>query len=277
MIPQAYITEWANQVPWQTNEQVEQDLVICRALVEIFSDKWLADSLAFRGGTALHKLYLQPQPRYSEDIDLVQIRPEPIKETIQRLQERLSFLGTGSVDQKQSNNTLKYKFESEFPPVQTLRLKIETNCREHFTVLGYKQFPFEVKSSWFKGSCNLTTYQLEELLGTKLRALYQRRKGRDLYDMHKALVDVPDMNKEAILKCYHEYMQFSVEHPPTQKMYLLNMEAKMQDDEFTGDITGLIRPTENYDQQAAYEMVRTELLEKIDETNPAKKKKTKKA
>ncbi|MBS1919218.1 MAG: nucleotidyl transferase AbiEii/AbiGii toxin family protein [Bacteroidetes bacterium] len=275
MIPQAYITEWANQVPWQTNEQVEQDLVICRALVEIFSDKWLADSLAFRGGTALHKLYLQPQPRYSEDIDLVQIRLEPIKETIQRLQERLSFLGTGSVDQKQSNNTLKYKFESEFPPVQTLRLKIETNCREHFTVLGYKQFPFEVKSSWFNGSCNLTTYRLEELLGTKLRALYQRRKGRDLYDMHKALVDVPDMNKEAILKCYHEYMQFSVEHPPTQKMYLLNMEAKMEDDEFTGDITGLIRPTENYDQQAAYELVRTELLEKIDETNPSKKKKTK--
>ncbi len=266
MIPQAYITEWANHVPWQTNEQVEQDLVICRALVEIFSDKWLAESLAFRGGTALHKLYLQPQPRYSEDIDLVQIRPEPIKETIQRLQERLSFLGTGSVDQKQSNNTLKYKFESEFPPVQTLRLKIETNCREHFTVLGYKQFPFEVKSLWFNGSCNLTTYQMEELLGTKLRALYQRRKGRDLYDMHKALVDVPDMNKEAILKCYHEYMQFSVEHPPTQKMYLLNMEAKMEDDEFTGDITGLIRPTENYDQQAAYELVRTELLEKIDET-----------
>jgi predicted nucleotidyltransferase component of viral defense system len=275
MIPQAYITEWANQVPWQTNEQVEQDLVICRALVEIFSDKWLAESLAFRGGTALHKLYLQPQPRYSEDIDLVQIRQEPIKETILRLQERLSFLGTGSVDQKQSNNTLKYKFESEFPPVQTLRLKIETNCREHFTVLGYKQFPFEVKSSWFNGSCNLTTYRLEELLGTKLRALYQRRKGRDLYDMHKALMDLPGMNKEAILKCYHEYMQFSVEHPPTQKMYLLNMEAKMEDDEFTGDITGLIRPTENYDQQAAYELVRTELLEKIDETNPAKQEKQK--
>jgi hypothetical protein len=38
MIPQAYITEWGNLVPWQTNEQVEQDLVICRALVEIFSD-----------------------------------------------------------------------------------------------------------------------------------------------------------------------------------------------------------------------------------------------
>ena len=65
MIPQAYITEWSNTVPWQTNEQVEQDLVICRALIEIFKDDFLAKNLAFRGGTALHKLYLQPQPRYS--------------------------------------------------------------------------------------------------------------------------------------------------------------------------------------------------------------------
>jgi hypothetical protein len=46
MIPRAYITEWFNEVPWQTNEQVEQDLVICRALVKIFSDAFLAKSLA---------------------------------------------------------------------------------------------------------------------------------------------------------------------------------------------------------------------------------------
>ena len=92
MIPQAFITEWSNTTPWQTNEQVEQYLVICRTLVEIFSDKWLGQSLAFRGGTALHKLYLNPQPRYSEDIDMVQIRAEPIKETVQRLQQSLSFL-----------------------------------------------------------------------------------------------------------------------------------------------------------------------------------------
>ena len=45
---------------------VEQDLVICRALVSIFSDEFLRANLAFRGGTALHKLYLSPQPRYSE-------------------------------------------------------------------------------------------------------------------------------------------------------------------------------------------------------------------
>jgi len=265
MIPQAYITEWANHVPWQTNEQVEQDLVICRVLVEIFSDEWLASSLAFRGGTALHKLYLQPQPRYSEDIDLVQIRSEPIKETIQRLQECLSFLGEGAVGQKNSNTTLKYRFASEFPPVQNLRLKVETNCREHFSVLGYKQFPFEVKSPWFNGTCNITTYPLEELLGTKLRALYQRRKGRDLYDIHKALVQIPGLNTEAILHCYHQYMSFAVEQPPTPKMFLQNMEAKMQDDEFIGDIAALLRPTEQYDPVAAYKLVKTVLLENLSE------------
>jgi predicted nucleotidyltransferase component of viral defense system len=177
MIPQAYITEWSQQVSWQSNEQVEQDLVICRALVEIFTDEWLAKSLAFRGGTALHKLYLKPQPRYSEDIDLVQVRAEPIKETVQRLQASLAFLGDSTVKIKRDGTQIISRFDSEFPPSVRLRLKVEANTREHFTVLGLQQFPFEVKSSWFDGSCNLTTYRLEELLGTKLRALYQRKKG----------------------------------------------------------------------------------------------------
>ena len=114
MIPQAYITEWSNQVPWRTNEQVEQDLVISRALVEIFSDPFLSERLAFRGGTALHKLYLQPQPRYSEDIDLVQIREEPFGPVIDRLRERLSFLGDPVRKQKEHNTTLVFRFESEF-------------------------------------------------------------------------------------------------------------------------------------------------------------------
>lgn len=264
MIPQAYITEWSNNVPWQTNEQVEQDLIICRALIAIFSDEFLASSLAFRGGTALHKLYLHPQPRYSEDIDLVQIRPEPIKETIQRLQKQLSFIDHNSVvDQRRNNNTLKFRFSSEFPPVQTLRVKIEINCKEHFSVLGYQKFPFEVKSSWFAGSCNLTTYRLEELLGTKLRALYQRRKGRDLYDLYKALVQVPDLDKQAILRCYQEYMKFVVNQLPTRKQFIQNMEVKIQDAEFYGDTLALLRPDEKYNQEEAYELIKAEIITRM--------------
>lgn len=263
MIPQAYITEWSHQVPWQTNEQVEQDLVICRALVEIFSDEWLASRLAFRGGTALHKLYLNPQPRYSEDIDLVQIKAEPIKETVQRLQAVLSFLGDAAVKPRRDGIQIIHRFESEFPPVQRLRLKVEVNTREHFTVLGYHPFPFEVKSSWFSGTCDLTTYKLEELLGTKLRALYQRRKGRDLYDLFIALSQKPALDKDALLQTYREYMAFSVEEPPSQREFILNMEAKMKDPEFLGDTMALLRPTTPFNPQDAYGLVKAELIERI--------------
>ena len=70
---------WNEFVPWTDFAMVEQDLIICRALVDIFSDDFLREQLAFRGGTALHKLNLSTQVRYSEDIDLVQINPGPIK------------------------------------------------------------------------------------------------------------------------------------------------------------------------------------------------------
>jgi predicted nucleotidyltransferase component of viral defense system len=265
MIPQAFITEWSNYVPWQTNEQVEQDLIICRALIEIFSDEFLAKSLAFRGGTALHKLYLSPQPRYSEDIDLVQITAEPFGPVVDRIRERLAFLGEPVRKQKENNFTLHYRFESEFPPVQKLRLKVETNCREHFTVLGFQQFPFQVTSSWFNGFCLITTYKLEELLGTKLRALFQRRKGRDLYDIYTALIQSPNIDRHSILACYHTYMKFVVLEPPKLSVYLQNMEAKMRDDEFTGDIVALIRPTEKYDPLIAYQLIKEELLRKMDD------------
>lgn len=54
MIPRDYITEWRAEAPWVQDFQVEQDLVISRALVEIFSNPVLHDALAFRGGTALY-------------------------------------------------------------------------------------------------------------------------------------------------------------------------------------------------------------------------------
>src|ERR1035437_961279 len=254
MIPISAIEEWRSHVPWQTNEQVEQDLIICRALTELFKDEFLASHLAFRGGTALHKLYLSPQPRYSEDIDLVQIKAEPIKETIDRIRDILSFLGIPVIKQKANNNTLVFRFESEFAPVMPLRLKVETNCREHFSVLGITKFPFVVESQWYNDSCKITTYQLEELLGTKLRALYQRRKGRDLFDLYTAIIQ-KDLNYDQILTCYREYMNFVVSSPPTQKEFLLNMETKMLDEEFLGDTMMLLRNGENYNPQEAYELV----------------------
>ena len=129
MIPRSAITHWNKQVPWEDIANVEQDLIITRALTDIFSDEFLASELAFRGGTALHKLYLAPQPRYSEDIDLVQINPGPIKPILFRLGEVLDYLPDKVIKPKRFNNTMLFRIQSEIPPVVQIR-KSETIYRQ---------------------------------------------------------------------------------------------------------------------------------------------------
>lgn len=260
MIPQQYITEWSAVAQWKANEQVEQDLIICRSLVELFSDKFISEKLAFRGGTALHKLYLVPQPRYSEDIDLVQISTEPIGPSIDIIRKLLSFLGEPKIRQKDRNTTMIFSFESEIQPVQILKLKVEINCREHFTVFDLKKKTFKVYSLWFNGECNITTYELEELLGTKLRALYQRKKGRDLYDLYKALKSIDSLSKEKIVQVFQHYMKHEDTGIPSKGSYLKNLEDKMKDPEFLGDTTALLRPDETYDPNEGFDMVK-EIIE----------------
>lgn len=262
MLPRRYIEEWKEFAPWPEDGQVEQDLIIEKALLQLFSDQFLQERLAFRGGTALHKLFLKPQVRYSEDIDLVQINAEPIKDTISAIRKQLSFLGKPIVKQKANNNTLIYRFESEIPPVINLRLKIEINCREHFLVLGYNAIEHSVDNSWANGSCKLISFEEEEILATKLRALYQRKRGRDLFDLYHALSNLK-LDNEKLVQCYKEYMAFSVDKPPTQKQFILNMEEKLEDPDFEGDIYALLRPGVQYDQSKAYELIKTELIEKI--------------
>jgi len=263
MIPKRYIDEWKENAPWPIDAQVEQDLIIARALVEIFSDDLLKNSLAFRGGTVLHKLYLQPQSRYSEDIDLVQINSEPINPILKQIRERLAFLGTKrTVKQHIHNNTIIYRFDTEDVSVPIMRLKIEINTREHFNVLGLKQIPYKVENGWFSGECMLTGYELEELLGTKLRALYQRRKGRDLFDLYWALRN-QQVDIEKLIHCYKTYMQSSVDKPPTQKQFLTNIAEKMTDHEFLDDIHIILKPGTEYNNKEAWEVVRREIIEKI--------------
>ena len=72
MIPSSYLQEWSTHAPWPDSRQIEQDLIICRALCDLFSAPALAGKIAFRGGTAINKLLFEQPLRYSEDIDLVQ-------------------------------------------------------------------------------------------------------------------------------------------------------------------------------------------------------------
>lgn len=263
MIPQSYITEWSEKAPWGLNQQVEQDLIICRALVAIYNDEFLADHLAFRGGTALGKLYLNPQPRYSEDIDLVQVRAEPIKETIDHLRDALAWLGEPVVKQKKHNNTLVFKVQPTDPDAGEIHLKVEINCKEHFSVFPMVRVPFAVKNSWFTGECEVLTYELAEMTGTKLRAVYQRRKGRDLFDLSKILTQVPDLDKEKVMQSYERYLGFTASHLPTYKEFVMNMEEKLQDEEFLTDTDIILGPQEDYNPKEVWENVHGELVKKL--------------
>ena len=89
MIPELLIKQWGINAPWQTLAMIEQDLIISRALVELYKQPKIQTSLAFRGGTALNKLFLKPPSRYSEDIDFVQTRSEPIGETITGIRQAM--------------------------------------------------------------------------------------------------------------------------------------------------------------------------------------------
>lgn len=258
MIPELAITQWRSIVPWTDVKQVEQDLIICRVLIAIFNDDFLSERLAFRGGTALHKLFLSPQSIYSEDIDLVKIKPEPIKPIINKIRDVLSFLGEPKVEQKRNNKTLTFRLDSSVPPVLPIKLKVEIDCHEYVNLLGLEKVDFSMNNLWFSSNCKINTYKLDELVGAKVKALYERRKGRDLYDIYKA-VQSPKLNPHNVIKCFMGYME-NEEKYPTYKLYVSNIENKMLSDEFLGDTKYLLQPDEVYDAQEAYQIVKKRII-----------------
>jgi predicted nucleotidyltransferase component of viral defense system len=263
MIPKRYIQEWVIQAPWQLPDYIEQDLIISRALVALFSDDYLKENLVFRGGTALHKLFLNPAPRYSEDIDLVQRKEGPIKPILQRIEDVINFFDEPRVVKvKANNNTILYRFSSEFNPETRMKLKLEINCREHFHILPLQSIPFKVANGWFDGDALITTYDVFELLGTKIRALYQRSKGRDLFDLYYASQHIY-LDYDHLMKVYQKYMKFVVSTPPSYKQFLHNINAKELSSEFLGDMEGLLRPGITYNHTMAFEWLKNEVLEKI--------------
>ena len=259
MIPRDYITEWRASAPWVPDWQVEQDLVISRALVDIFTHPLLSKSLAFRGGTALYKMHIKPAARYSEDIDLVQVTAEPIGPVLEALREKLDhWLGSPTWKQNEGRVTLNYRFGSEDVPPLNLRLKIEINSREHFTVFGFSQIPFAVSSRWYSGTAAITTYELDELLGTKLRALYQRRKGRDLFDLAIAL-EKPAVDPARIVSAFSEYVEREGNRI-TRALFEKNLAAKLLTSQFTADITPLLASGYTWQMEKAAHDVSTRLI-----------------
>ncbi len=266
MIPVRYIDAWKEHAPWKTPAQIEQDLVLTRAIVEIYSDELLRNELAFRGGTALHKIYFQPPARYSEDIDLVRRNVGPVKDIMTALRDRLVWLGKPHTDQKRDSIKFIYRFESEIPPVVPLRLKIEINTREHFSVLGLDYQKVTMTHPWHSGEAQVTVYKLEELLGTKLRALYQRKKGRDLFDLHVAS-QKHALDPKRIVKSFEAYLVNQKIHIPRAE-FEANLAEKLNEPAFGKDMNPLLASGTSWDIREAAKYTREKLLSLLADEPP---------
>ena len=233
MIPYDTITAWGVSHPWPSREQIEQDMLLSKAIVDIFTNEMLAKELIFRGGTALHKIIL-PQPnRYSEDLDFVRTSAGGIGDIMKELTE----LG------KQSGFKVKTKM-GQYPKVywhctaqtrRSLRIKIEINTYERSPALPLIKVSHSIYTDWFSGEATVKLFQNEEMAATKLRALYQRSKGRDLFDLW-LLTNV--IGTDARLTC----QAFDTYRPDgyTAKKAIENLQKKILDAKFQTDISNMV-------------------------------------
>lgn len=198
MIQQSHLTAWQTHAPWDKRSKVEQDLRLARGVAAIFADDVLARHLAMRGGTVLHKGHLAPAARYSEDIDLVLLKPMGKDALDARLRHVLTpVLGEPS-DSVIADAWLALR--NVVKPSKILRtvysyvplglrypmqIKVEVNLNENaalFPMVDVSLALLDEEGELTR--CRARSYDLDEMLGTKLRALLQRAQGRDLFDLY---------------------------------------------------------------------------------------------
>lgn len=197
---QSHLTAWQAHAPWPKRSHVEQDLRLSRGVAAIFSDKVLCGHLAMRGGTVLHKAHLAPAARYSEDIDLVltkQMETGVLEKHIVRVLEPILGRPSPSViadawlavrNVVKPSRILRTAFK--FVPVGLRReetIKVEVNLNEHSALYPLVTVNFQsMNDDGELLTVQARSYDINEMLGTKTRALMQRKQGRDLYDLWHA-------------------------------------------------------------------------------------------
>ena len=270
------------QVPWPNLRQIEQDLLLCRAMTALFDDGFLKTQVAMRGGTLLHKVHLAPASRYSEDIDLVVIGDRPdehVRKAINRV--LLGVLGRPTSSAWQAvklavRNAVKpskvlrviYRVPSVADPRGTpLEIVIEANVTERKSYRPISLLPF---SYLFRDEMVATTvngFEIHEMLGTKMRALFQRRRGRDLFDLYWALTEAgTPVNPAEIIELFLYYLQ-QEGTVATRDEFIGLLQSHLNDRGFLTDMNALLRTGIAYDPVAAGDYVIGSLLKLLPEKN----------
>lgn len=256
MIPLSEIKAWRKIADWPLDEQVEQDLIISTALVNIFNHPFLKSKLAFRGGTALNKLIFPKALRYSEDIDLNRLESGKSGPVLDAIRESLKGIFPKKAKSERTDQSIKLIYN--YPSINggNRNLRIEINVREILPQEDLEKFPFEVESGFFSGKTIILAFAREEMIGTKIRALYQRRKGRDLFDLFELGKLTFDWDK--IVESYKK-----LEIGASRLDYEENLKAKMTDNSFLEDIIPLLPTDVTYDPVEAYNWFMNEIIPRM--------------
>jgi hypothetical protein len=259
VIPAANITAWATTRPWPTREQIEQDLILARTIQGIYSHPLLGNELVFRGGTCLHQVHLPSPLRYSEDLDFVRrthTEIGPIFDALRLVGEDIGLL----VHSTSLGQHPKIKFQTTSTDTGAkIRIKVEINTYETAPAKPLIELPFSVSSPWFSGSCNSLTFTPEELVATKIRALFQRSKGRDVFDLWLALNQL-NLDPSEIIGCFAPYRP---ENYSAEKA-IDNLRSKLLGQSFQRDLEPLVSDLPaGYNVMSAAEQIIDELLRKI--------------
>lgn len=251
MITQPGLDQWRIEVPWEEPDIVEQDLVLSRLIIEIANHPMLGDELVFRGGTCFHKVWLDRPWRYSEDLDYVRRTGGGVGKILDALREIAEAVGFDRATTDVRRHP-KIRLFSTFRSGQPMHIKIEMNTYERSPARPLTKIRHHVDNHWFNGSADVTTFAIEELIATKIRALYQRRKGRDLFDIWLA-VEEAKVDPEAIAAAFGPYRPDGW----TPALALENLEAKLEDTRFTTDLSALVADWPNrYTIEAGGEIAR---------------------
>ncbi len=210
-------------------ENIERDYVLSWLLKSIVETKGFIGRYAFKGGTALRKLYF-PDYRYSQDLDFTittamgedDLR-HVLVEAAQSGQQKsgIAFRVADLVTVREVAGEEAYRARVEYQgPLGRLggtqpRITVDATLYEKVVLpLAQRQLHHAFSD---KDLCQaaIAVYPLEEMLAEKMRALLRRRYARDVYDLwflfkHHA----QDMNLKAARraldeKCRHKGYTYS--------------------------------------------------------------------
>jgi hypothetical protein len=141
-----------------------------------------------------------------------------------------------------------------------MSVKIEVNTFERSPARPLHRVPFSIDSPWFAGAADVLTFDLAELVATKMRALYQRSKGRDLFDLWLALVQlgVPPAD---IIDAFAPYRPDGY----TSALGEQNLRRKIDTAAFRSDLDQLVtRWPDGYEIAGAAELIIDQVLARIE-------------